>query len=228
MDKLVHRYAVILTHNRHELLRRCVAALAPQVSDICIIDNASDPPVAFDAFGPSLVRTIIHDPMQPPNLAALMNSGFEWAARSAAQWSYAEWDVAVLCDDVEAPDGWYDAVAGCIRQMGVVAGSTHQIQAVASPLIKHSPDNDICNRMQGSAFIMRGEVGLRADEDMHWWWQDTDLDWQARCAGGMVIAPGPIAVNSRPNDFTVSRPELNEQAGRDGEVFARKWGSRPW
>lgn len=227
MDKFVYRYAVILTHNRHELLRRCVAALAPQASAICIIDNASDPPVSFDDFIP-LVHTVIHDATQPPNLASLMNEGLEWAATLAKNWSQMEWDIAVLCDDVEVPEGWYDSVAGCIRQLDVVAGSTHQVQPVSAPLVKHTPDNDIYNRMQGSAFIMRGEAGLRADEDMHWWWQDTDLDWQARRAGGMVIAPGPVAVNSRPNDFTVSRPELTEQAGRDGEVFARKWGSRPW
>ncbi len=220
-------YAFILTHNRHELLRGAVDAICGQVNAIAIIDNASFPPVTWNHV-PPCVHTIITDPLQPPNLAALMNTGFEWAAKQAQDWSQHEWDVAVICDDVHVPPGWFNAVANCVRATGAAAGSTHQTTPVSEPLLKMAGDGDLWNRMQGSACVFRGELGLRADEEMHWWWQDTDLDWQARYNGGMVIAPGPVAHNIHPNDFTYSVPGLSEQAGRDGEVFARKWGYRPW
>lgn len=220
--------AVILTHNRHALLRECVHAIRSQVDYVVIIDNASEPPVQFTDVGVSAVQLIIHDPLQPPNLALFMNEGFDAVARHAAEWSVAEWDVATLCDDVVAPAGWFDAVRLPMRQMGAAAGSTHSVSSVAAPLLKTQPDHDIFNRMQGSAFVTRGELGLRADESLRWWWQDTDLDWQARAAGGTVITPGPIAHNSRPNDFTYSVPGLADQSGQDGETFRTKWGWKPW
>lgn len=220
-----HRLATILTHNRHELLARCVAALRPQVHALLVIDNASDPPVES-----SVAYTLRRELEQPPNLARLMNYGFDhWAtyvADVAVVRETTRWDVATVCDDVEVPAGWFEAVAGELRAWNAAAASSGGRQDAV--IVKQVPDGDIFNRMQGAAFVMRGELGLRADERMRWWWQDTDLDWQARGAGGTVIVPGYEAVNSRPNDFTYSVPGLGEQAGRDGEVFAAKWGGRPW
>ena len=221
------RAAVILTHNRNELLRRCIDAVCAQVSHIVVIDNGSSPRVTRDVTGPC-VRTLIYDPTQPPNLAQLMNDGLDVVARWAQEQSADAWDVAILCDDVAPAPNWFDSVRNCMRLHNCVAGSTHQAIPVTAPIVKLQPDRDIYNRMQGSAFIMAGETGLRADERMHWWWQDTDVDWQARLAGGMVIAPGPVVVNSQPNHFTNLRPELSERAGLDGLVFEQKWGFRPW
>jgi hypothetical protein len=76
--------------------------------------------------------------------------------------------------------------------------------------------------------MLRGESELRADERFHWWWCDTDLDWQARARGGTVIARGPVVPNTLPNDFTVNYPGLNDRAGQDGLEFTAKWGWRPW
>lgn len=224
------RFATVLTHNRHELLEWCVAALLPQVDGLLVIDNASDPPVVGGDYN------LVRDNEQPPNLARLMNVGFtyhEATVRGANYYGYlgeppsaSTWDVATVCDDVEVPPGWFDAVATEMRRWNAVAGCSGA--RGGNLLVKQVPDGDIVNRMQGAAFIVAGEVGLRADENMRWWWQDTDLDWQARAAGGTVIIPGYEAVNSRPNDFTYSVPGLGEQAGRDREAFARKWGGNPW
>lgn len=219
--------AFVLTHNRPKLLRECVTAIARQVQAVCVIDNASSPPIEYRAVCPT-AHTLIYDSHQPPNLAVLMNVGFDWAQAYAWSQSFETWNVACLCDDVLVPPGWFDAVRSCVRATGAAAGSTHQVRQVSEPLLKTQPDSDIYNRMQGSACVFRGELGLRADEDMHWWWQDTDLDWQARTRGGMVIAPGPVATNRLPNDYTNARPELAQRAGLDGEVFQKKWGFRPW
>jgi hypothetical protein len=76
------------------------------------------------------------------------------------------------------------------------------------------------------AFVVRGELGLRADEKMRWWWGDTDFEWQAIQAGGVLMLPGYTALNTLANSTT--HGVLAEQAGRDGETFALKWGGRPW
>lgn len=216
------RYALIITHNRPELLKQCLDAITPQVDRVVVMDNASDPPV--NAQG--VKGTVMYVPDQPPNLSNLWNRGLNWIEWDIDRSN--KFDVAMLCDDVTVPEGWFEAVTSCMRGVGAAAGCTHSWFPVSTLILKTNPDGDIHNRMQGSAFVLAGDKGLRADESMHWWWCDTDLDWQARLAGGMVIAPGPVAHNIHPNDFTNSVPGLAEQAGLDGKVFKAKWSWRPW
>lgn len=219
------QFAIILTHNRPELLAACVASVHDQVDMVMIIDNASDPPATVTGDYDNVV--VVHDPTQPPNLARLWNRGFHAVAMHRPPHVH-RWDLAVLCDDVEVPPGWVHQVATTMRTHGAIAGATHGHTPVTTPILKQAPDTDIHNRMPGQAFILAGEAGLRADETMHWWWCDTDLDQQARLAGGMVISPGPVVHNIRPNDFTYAVPGLAERAAQDRVAFADKWGTVPW
>ena len=220
----IPRTSIVLTHNRPELVRQCVKALLRETHDgpLVLIDNASDPPLSMEAA--PIVSLYIAD--QPPNLSRLWNIGLEiiWGMKLAP----GPYDVAIVCDDVIVPEGWYDAVSSCMRANGAAAGSTHQWHSVSTPILKTAPDTDLANRMCGWAFVLAGEKNLRADEELKWWWCDTELDWQARVNGGMVICPGPVAHNIHPNDFTYRVPGLAEQSGQDGLTFARKHGSRPW
>ena len=223
----IPRYSIVLTHDRPELLKQCVAAISSQVDVVLIIDNASDPPVSpadqDDA-------TVMNIPDQPPNLSRFWNTGLDWVETwvSTNIPATPEWDVAILCDDVIVPEGWFEIVASCMRAHGATAASTHQWYPISAPIMKRNPDQDLTNRMCGWAFVLAGESGLRADEDLKWWFCDTDLDWQARTKGGMVVCPGPVAKNIHPNDWTARVPGLAEQSGQDGVTFARKHGGRPW
>jgi hypothetical protein len=169
-------------------------------------------------------------PDQPPNLSRFWNTGLDWVETwvSTNIPATPEWDVAILCDDVIVPEGWFETVASCMRAHGATAASTHQWYPISAPIMKRNPDQDLTNRMCGWAFVLAGESGLRADEDLKWWFCDTDLDWQARTKGGMVVCPGPVAKNIHPNDWTARVPGLAEQSGQDGVTFARKHGGRPW
>jgi glycosyltransferase involved in cell wall biosynthesis len=223
----IPRYAMVLTHDRPELLKQCVAAISAQVDVLLIIDNASDPPV------PPAEQdgvTVMNIPDQPPNLSRFWNTGLNWVETwvSTNIPATPEWNVAILCDDVIVPEGWFETVASCMREHGATAASTHQWYPISAPIMKKAPDQDLTNRMCGWAFVLAGESGIRADEDLKWWFCDTDLDWQARTKGGMVVCPGPVAQNIHPNDWTARVPGLAEQSGQDGVTFARKHGGRPW
>lgn len=217
-------FAIILTHNRPELLAECVAAIAPQVGLVLVIDNASDPPAEMAPWDHH--TRIVYDDEQPPNLGRLWNVGFDYIESACVDAD--EWDVAVLCDDADVPPDWFRTVADGMREHGAAIGCTHQINPTSAPILKTEPDSDIINRMPGWAWVCAGEKQLRAHEGLKWWWVDTDMDWRARAAGGMVVLPGPVVVNKKPNDFTGSVPGLGEQAGRDGELFAEIHGWRPW
>lgn len=224
----VPRYAVIPTHNRFDHLVELLSQLGTSCDDVIIIDNASDPPVDLQRLlVESLARPTIHiirDGEQPPNLARLWNRAFEWIESRECESD--AWDVAVLNDDAKLPPGWYDYVAKALREYDVVAASADAYGHVKTPLVRRQPDNDLMTRMCPWAFVFRGELCPRADENLRWWWQDTDLEWRFRLAGGTVIMPGYVVKNVGANSST--HGELAEQAGRDRRTFAAKWGYNPW
>jgi hypothetical protein len=199
-----------------------------QLDYLWVVDNASDPPVRFDLFPPDAKVFLVHDPSQPPNLATLWNKSLDTIAAHAEAHHFDRWDVALLCDDVSVPHDWYDRVSGVLRNNNASAASAHQMWDLHQMVLKVRPDSDIVNRMCGWAFILPGEKGMRANEEMHWWWLDTDVDWQARAADGMVLAPGAPALNRLPNHWTVTKPNLGAQAGLDRAAFERRWGACPW
>lgn len=214
-----------------------VKSIEHQCDYVIVIDNASDPPVSKKWMKAHLrddIRlNLIRVPDQPPNLYALWNLGFFIARTAASVQRDGAWDVAVFNDDTELPEGWFDYVASQLRSTGPYKNTIEPAVACTDPyglltvpLIKLQPDDNIATRMCPWAFIVRGELGLRADESMHWWWGDTDFDWQACAAGGVLLLPGRMAKNTCANSTTVGA--LAEQAGRDGETFAAKWGRRPW
>lgn len=232
------RYALIPTHNRPDELTELVSALVAEADLVVVIDNASSPPVSLRALReaceyPRGQIWVMRDEEQPPNLARMWNAGFDAIADGhARREGYSTWDVAVLNDDAAPHSGWLTATADAMRAHEAGPAAACMLPIAGMPLVKTKPDRDLGTRMYGPAFVVRGELtvgepaALRADERMRWWWQDTDLDWQARGLGGMLVVPGPHVPNRHANESTVG--ELAEQAGRDGAIFAEKWGLRPW
>lgn len=221
---VVPRYALITTHNRPDELARLVQCLQGQTDYITIVDNASDPPVdekIFDEF-----THVLRDEQQPPNLYKLWNKGLTDIKRHCHFTSTNAWDVAVFNDDTIIPQGWWDAVSEVMRLGTYAAASGDTLGVVREVTALTLPDGNITHRMCPWAFMMRGELGIRADERYGWWWGDTDLDWQLRQRGGLALVPGMLTQNTLANSTTVGA--LAAQAGRDGESFALKWGACPW
>lgn len=224
------RYALIPTHNRPDELARLVGQLEAWADTIVIIDNASTPPVSeveYRALFPNTMVIVVEVGDQPPNLYRLWNVGFEAIhTMEQAIGRNHQWDIAVLNDDTLLPVGWAHYVSTNLRNHGAAAASTFPFPHPGEAMLKTRHDGNIGSRMCPWAFIIRGELGLRADENFGWWWGDTDLDWQACGKGGVLLLPGEIPANTLANSTTVGA--LAEQAGRDGEYFVAKWGFRPW
>lgn len=232
----MNRYALVLTHNRPELLAECVAAIGPQVDVVLVIDNASNPPVDHATLpaSPEHPVVVMAVPDQPPNLARMWNLGIDVLTKMHDAKMHHDgadpgpWWIAFLCDDAIVPAGWFQAVVDGMTATGAAAGCSNPWGTPHPPQLKTAPDSDLMGRMVGWAFILDATKNLRADETMHWWWLDTDADWQARAAGGMVMIGGFPVPNRLPNDYTNSRPELGQQAGCDREAFQARWGWVPW
>ena len=221
---LSKRFALIPTRNRHKELANTVTDIADQVDLIYVIDNGSDPPIHEARLPVDPMQVIvIRDSEQPPNLSRLWNLGLDQIAMAAE----VEHKVAILNDDTRVPPGWFDAVEEAMDRTGAAAGCASPWEPhLAQEILKTGPDGDLANRMVGWAFMLRGESQLRVDERLRWWWGDTDLDWKARGAGGMVVVPSHRVDNLYPNASTTG--VLAEQAGRDRATFAELWGWNPW
>lgn len=221
----MNRFVIILSHNRQELLNQVIAAIGPQVEMVIVIDNASDPPIQVEA-GQDWRTVVIPIPDQPPNLARFWNVGIKVALEMATPGEQPY--IAFLCDDAVVPAGWFAAVTEAMANTGAVVGCGVGDMPLGHARVKTSVDGAIMERMTGHAWILDPVSPVRPDESMLLWWCDTDIDWQARTAGGMVSVGGYPVPNIHPSGFMLTHPELIHQTGVDSETFAAKHGWRPW
>jgi glycosyltransferase involved in cell wall biosynthesis len=208
------RIAVIPTRNRTAVLKLCVEAISNQADAVIVVDNGDvDPVIDYET-------AVIRFDKQPPNLSHLWNLGLGGAQIMGAP----IWDVAILNDDAIVPEGWFDAVATKMREMRAAAACSG---GYTMPVLHTQPGPvGLATRMQGYAFVLRGELGLRANEDLHWYFTDDYLDWESRKLGGMVMVPGFHVQHLYPNQQMT--PELHEQVARDAQTFVDLYGMRPW
>lgn len=215
------RFAVIPTRNRPAELESLIAELKRDNVYVVVIDNGSSPPVARPVNG----EVIVHDE-QPPNLSRLWNIGLARVDEIARSRELETWHVGIFNDDTVIGPVWWNYVASELRETGAAAASSDAYGTLTTPIFRREPTNVLTERMCPWAFIIRGELGLRADERFAWWYGDTDLEWTACASGGVLVLPGVSTINRYANSTTVG--ELAEQAGRDREAFAAKWGRVPW
>lgn len=232
-DDVVFRAAVIPTRDRRWMLLDAVRPLVHQVDKIIIVDNLSDPPISRGVWGltewwdEELIHVIRHDE-DPPNISKLWNLGLSASEHMAYEYGVSRWDVAVLNSDVVVPDHWVESLSRAMRQTTAVLAYPNQTWGIPSPILHKVPRAvPLDQRITGYAHMLRGEVGLRYDETMAWWYSDDDMDWTARTLGGALLVPGLSVEHKEPNVSTNARVELQEQAGRDRQTFINKWGRAP-
>lgn len=223
---MIPTFVVIPTHNRLWELKQCVTALYSQVEWIKIVDNASDPMVADEGAFRDKKIVIDYIPDQPPNLSRLWNIGIDWAARVAEVTGKVEWNTVILNDDAEVSPGWVQALSNAMRETGTMAACHAPFGGRSRYVWGPGTVPGVATRLTGWAFMLRGEAGLRADEQFQWLCGDDDLSFQAREAGGIVQVPGYPALNRYPDQST--RGILAEIGSQDMQRFVDKYGVRPW
>jgi hypothetical protein len=225
----IPRYAVIPTNGR-ACLKDCLEAIVPQVHSTVLIHTVPDSMTRalemIEAMpAPQGVGGICHIEVTRPqvNISWWWNLGLNYWATEAHT---PKWDVAILNDDVIVPEGWFDAVSGTMRTMQVAAGCSGGqgpmpvLQTVPGPV-------GLQNRLQGFAFILAGELGLRANEEIRWHFSDDYIDYESRKLGGMVMVPGYHVRHLHP-DQQVS-PAMSIMCAEDAQKFHDLYnGAMPW
>jgi GT2 family glycosyltransferase len=222
----IFRAAVIPTRDRHDLLADCITSVVDQVDRVIVIDNLSSPPIDPEPWHGNVA--VVTVPIDPPNISTLWNVGLALADAGAHSTGAERWDIAVLNSDVTVPAGWIDRLSAAMRSTTAVLAYPDQHGGRQQILHTKAEPIDLRQRITGFAYMLRGETGLRLDEDLAWWYGDDSLDWSAREQGGALLVPGLAVEHRCPNGSMYERPELGEQAGRDRATFEAKWGRTPW
>lgn len=216
------RVATIPTNGR-ECVERAIEGISHQVDHIIIVE-AGTTVERREYTDPKVI--VIPDPEAPDlNISRWWNIGIDWAAARAKEEGLDAWDVAVINDDVIVPSTWFCYIADDIRALGCVAGCSGGRGPV--PLMHRAPGIvSVLERIQGFAFVIVGESGLRADEEFKWWFGDDMLGQQAATMGGMVMMPGCHVEHLYPGAQTTM--DHQPQIGRDRTRFIEKNGFVPW
>lgn len=214
------KFAVIPTNGR-ACLKDCLAAIEPQVDYTILVYTT---PYMDGEIRP-MRGMQIRDTMSPPNISRWWNAGLNLAEQLIEfDGTDSAWDVAVLNDDVIVPPGWFDAVQAGMRtwDAGAACSGAGQVPVryfEPGPVPLHT-------RLVGFAFMLPGEKGLRANEDLHWYFSDDYIDWKAREQGGMVMVSGYNVQHLYPNGQMT--PELQVLCAEGAAKFQTLWGKMPW
>lgn len=216
------RYAVITTHDRHEMLDALLESIPDDVT-VIIVDNASNPPVSIEGV------TVIRYDAQPPNLSHAWNLGLRHARFLANGRRHV---IAVLNDDIVLPNGWFEVLEAAVRSTGATIAHVDPAGGWA-PVPVYSINYSakqvpLSTRLTGWAFMVDGLRDIEADEQFQWWYGDDDLDWRARQMSGVVRVDYWPVTHLDADGSTNRSPALQAIAGEDRERFRRKWGTTPW
>ena len=224
MDDMASRLRfVVVPSNGRACLKDCLAAIGTQV-DYTIIVYTS--PHKEGEIRPVAGQGAALRDLRSPNISRWWNQGLTLAntVHNLSDGAAKEYDVAILNDDVIVPEGWFDAVAGKMREMRAAAACSG---APYMPVLHTKPGPvALDTRMQGFAFMVAGEKGLRANEDLRWYFSDDWMDWDARRNGGMVMIQGFQVQHLYPNGQMT--PELQMFCAEDAAKFQTLWGMMPW
>lgn len=214
------RFGVVPTNGR-DCVDRAIAALRPQVDHIMVIQAGNNVTPRDYPAGVTLAAD-----QGAPNISRWWNIGIDWARDTATQLGHLQWDVAIINDDVIVPEGWVCYVADDLRDFGAVAGCSGGPREGVLVVHRRAAPVPLHDRIQGFAFILVGESGIRADEEFTWYFSDDNLGYEAASMGGMAMKPGCHVRHLYPNGQMTA--ELQVQNSLSAQAFVKKWGKLPW
>ncbi len=220
------RIAIIPSNGRDCLLESKYAIKA-QVDQLIVVWATQDDGYPNPPWWGEDHETIFYypGPRTEVNISQWWNEGLKVAQDHLTFQGYdGEWDVAIINDDCIVPEGWFEAVSTAMREHGAAAACSgaYSTQLLTAP----GPIAGISNPLTGFAFILAGEKGLRANEDLHWYFSDNYIDWESRKMGGTLMVSGWPVQHLHPN--AQMGHDLIARVAVDAQNFVDLYGMRPW
>lgn len=217
-------YAVACTHRADiDKMNKTLTMMNLPKSKVFVVANGENPPTSKDI--PK--ATILQYPDDEFNMAKWWNMGLEYASKKAKGKPY---EVFVFESSTFATQSTVIQLATALRENDLAAVSPDRWDTLPEGQIlierELKPLDNMAHRMTGYAFMLKGELELRADPKFRNWYPDDDLEWQARKAGGVGML-GHVTVG-HPKYGSPLSPMLQKFADEDLVKFKNKWGYAPY
>lgn len=216
-------YAVACTYRKDiDNMNKTLEMMNLPRNRVFVVANGENPPTSKDI--PK--ATVLQYPTDEFNMANWWNMGLDHVHRKAKGKPY---EVFVFESSTFATQDVVVKLAQTLREYDLAAVSPDRWGYLPAGYVhvekKLEPLTDMSYRMTGYAFVLKGELGLRADPKFRNWYPDDDLEWQARQAGGVGMV-GQVRVG-HPHIGSDLTPMLQQFADEDREKFKEKWGCYP-
>lgn len=217
---MLNVYAVAACHRPDiEKMKEALGHLGFPKDRVVVVANGVDPPTTEDF--PE--ATVITYPTLEYCMPHWWNLGLEYITARETE----NYEVFVFNADTFAKGSDVLILAKALRDYDLAATGPDQTGLVTSDIYIETrlTPQDIRFRLPGYAFVLRGELELRADPKFRHWYIDDDIEWQARSHGGTGLVKG-VRVQ-HPIEGNTLTPMLVEFAHEDLERFKDKWGTYP-
>jgi hypothetical protein len=215
-------FAIIPTNGR-ECFADCLRSVYDQVDRVYVVEGGPDAKLIDAGVDYGRDFSIIREPEL--NISRWWNLGLALISDRMREHKIPRWNVAVLNDDTIVPPGWVKVLTQRMRDKGAAAVSSGNPNPIPALHTTPGPVN-LSTRLQGFAFILAGEHGVRANEQLRWYFSDDHVDWLSRQRGGVLSVPGMSVEHRFPNGQVTS--EIQEMIAKDAATFQAYWGMRPW
>lgn len=225
--KTAHLRFAVIPSNGRECLDDAVNAILDQVDKVIIINTTEEQFLRYPMRSDSVNQLYASESGSGINISRWWNQGLYhvdyWVdvVRHKQKLDSVTWDVAIINDDVIVPEGWVQAVAQNMRDRGAVAGCSGNHDVV----LRMAEAVPLDMRMQGFAFVLNGEHGIRANELFTWYYSDDYIDWESRLAGGMAMMRGFPVQHLYPNGQV--NGQIQVQIAEDAANFYASYGRMP-
>lgn len=218
-------YATVACHRGDlDKLQRSTASLGLPKDQIIVVANGDNPPTAEEV----PAATVITYPDKGFSLTNWWNAGIDWIYERAE----GSFEVFVFNADCYTDLETLNSLSDALRRQDLAIVSPDQGSAVRPGKIhvetRLIPIANKNLRLWGCAFMLKGELKLRCDPAFRFYYNDDDIEWQGRQAGGVGIVGGTQV--DHPYAGNLSRtmsPQLHQFAAEDREKFKIKWGNYP-
>ena len=191
---------------------------------VMVLSTSADP---IDP--PDLLRsraTHITFPYDEVNIGAWWNAMLRYASDREGS---APHDVlCVTSDCTGTADGVHDLALTLREEDAVMLGPgwSRPLGDLEVQVLNDVP-RSVYDRVPPECFMVRGELGLRCDVRMPWWYCEDDLEMQARQVGTVGLVGG-IELHPPTRAATELTAEKQAQAVKSRALFVEKWGVEPW
>jgi hypothetical protein len=219
---MVNVWAVACTHRPDiEAMNKTVALMGLGKKTI-VVANGENPPTPDEI--PEARVLIDREPVY--NMPRWWNKGLDYVHEQNRGKNY---EVFIFGSDTMAEHSVVIRLAEVLREQDVAATCPDRYGVIPAGGVVFEDRleriRDMRYRMTGYAFVLRGELELRADPKFRSWYIDDDLEWQARERGGTAMVGG-LRVG-HPLAGSPLSPMLQQWAREDREKFKAKWGDYP-